>query len=56
MADFAQRVMAASKTYRGLFINVDITNGLIDEKWPETDLEQIYRILRGVKEPHDVND
>ncbi len=46
MTDYTRRVIAASKTYRGLFINVDITNGLIDETWPETDLEQIYRILR----------
>ncbi len=45
MTDYAQRVIAASKTYRGLFINVDITNGLIDETWPETDLEQVYRIM-----------
>ncbi len=45
MADFVRRVMAAAKTYRGLFINVDITNGLVDETWPETDLEEIYRLI-----------
>ena len=45
MADFVRRVMSAAKTYRGLFINVDITNGLVDETWPETDLEEIYRLI-----------
>ncbi|MBL8166239.1 MAG: hypothetical protein JNJ61_29920 [Anaerolineae bacterium] len=45
MADYVARVKAASKTYRGLFINVDITNGLLDESWPETDLEQIYALV-----------
>lgn len=45
MSDFVRRVKAAAKTYRGLFINVDITNGLVDENWPETDLEEIYRLI-----------
>jgi Uroporphyrinogen decarboxylase (URO-D) len=47
MADYVRRVMNACQTYRGLFINVDITNGLIDDSWPETDLEQIYRLFEG---------
>ncbi|MCK6576880.1 MAG: hypothetical protein L6Q98_02115 [Anaerolineae bacterium] len=47
MADFVRRVKAASRTYRGLFINVDITNGLIDEAWQETDLLEIYALFRG---------
>ncbi|MBL8133442.1 MAG: hypothetical protein JNL42_16395 [Anaerolineae bacterium] len=46
MADFVRRVKAASRTYRGLFINVDITNGLIDETWQETDLLEIYDLFR----------
>ncbi len=45
MADYVRRVKAASKTYRGLFINVDITNGLIDDDWHETDLHEIYRLF-----------
>jgi len=45
MSDFVRRVKAAAKTYRGLFINVDITNGLVDENWPETDLEEIYDLI-----------
>lgn len=45
MADYVRRVMAAAKTYRGLFINVDITNGLVDETWPEVDLDEIYALL-----------
>jgi hypothetical protein len=56
MADFVRRVMSASKTYRGLFINVDITNGLLDSTWPETDLELIYSILQGQKEARRVPD
>lgn len=47
MADFVRQVLAARKTNRGLFIHVDITNGLIDETWPETDLDEIYRLLEG---------
>jgi hypothetical protein len=29
----------------GVFIHVDITNGLVDENWPETDLEEIALLL-----------
>jgi hypothetical protein len=49
MADYVARILRARTTYRGLFINVDITNGLIDDSWPETDLEQICEIL-GVRD------
>jgi hypothetical protein len=45
MADYVRRVRNASRTYRGLFINVDITNGLIDDSWQETDLEEIYNLF-----------
>jgi hypothetical protein len=45
MGDFVRRVKAASRTYRGLFIHVDITNGLIDDTWPETDLAEIYDLF-----------
>ncbi len=45
MRDFVARVKTTAKTYRGLFINVDITNGLVDENWPETDLEEIYDLI-----------
>jgi uroporphyrinogen-III decarboxylase len=50
MADYVAEIMRAKTTNRGLFINVDITNGLVDETWPETDLEEIYRLL-GSSEP-----
>jgi hypothetical protein len=46
MPDYVRRVIAASKTYRGLFVNVDITNGLIDENWPEVDLDEIYSLFQ----------
>lgn len=45
MADYVRKLMRAKKTSRGLFINVDITNGLIDDSWPETDLDEIYSFL-----------
>jgi hypothetical protein len=43
--DYVHKILRAKKTNRGLFINVDITNGLIDESWPETDLDEIYTLL-----------
>ena len=45
MPDFVRRVLDAAPTPRGLFIHVDITNGLVDDAWPETDLDEIYRLL-----------
>jgi hypothetical protein len=45
MADFVRKVVAAAPTPRGLFIHVDITNGLVGADWPETDLDEIYAIL-----------
>ncbi len=45
MADFVGKVIAAAPTPRGLFIHVDITNGLVDASWPETDLDEITALL-----------
>lgn len=45
MVDFVKRILAQRKTNRGLFVNVDVTNGLIDEDWPITDFEEIYRLF-----------
>jgi hypothetical protein len=45
MADFVRRVVAAAPTPRGLFIHIDITNGLVGPDWPETDLDEIGAIL-----------
>jgi uroporphyrinogen-III decarboxylase len=47
MADYVAKLMGTKKTNRGLFVNVDITNGLIDDNWPETDLDEIYRLIIG---------
>lgn len=46
MAGYVRQILAARTTNRGLFIHVDITNGLIDETWPETDLAEIYALMR----------
>jgi hypothetical protein len=45
MADYVRKVLAAARTPRGLFIHVDITNGLVDGAWLETDLDEIYALL-----------
>jgi len=45
MADFVRKVVAAAPTPRGLFVHVDITNGLTGPDWPETDLDEIGEIL-----------
>ena len=45
MADFVRKIVAAAPTPRGLFIHVDITNGLVGRDWPETDLDEISAIL-----------
>lgn len=45
MADYVRRILAKRTTNRGLFINVDVTNGLIDDQWPATDLEEIYHLI-----------
>jgi hypothetical protein len=43
--DYVERILKTRKNNCGLFINVDVTNGLIDEHWPETDLDEIYKLL-----------
>jgi hypothetical protein len=48
MADFVTHILQARKTYAGLYINVDITNGLVGDDWPETDLEEVYRLVGAV--------
>jgi Uroporphyrinogen decarboxylase (URO-D) len=45
MADYVRQILAARKTNRGLFIHVDVTNGILDDTWPETDLDEIYRLI-----------
>ena len=45
MADYVRKIVAAAPTPRGLFIHVDITNGLVGPYWPETDLDEIGAIL-----------
>lgn len=47
MADYVRQVLAARRTNRGLFIHVDVTNGIIDDDWPETDLHEIYSLILG---------
>lgn len=45
MADFVRKIVAAAPTPRGLFIHIDITNGLTGPDWPETDLDEISAII-----------
>jgi hypothetical protein len=45
MADFVRRVRRAASTNRGLFIHVDITNGIPGDDWPVSDVGEIYRLL-----------
>ena len=47
MADYVRKIRAAATTNRGLFIHVDVTNGLLDDSWPETDLDEIYALIEG---------
>jgi len=45
MADYVRQIMSARKTNRGLFIHVDVTNGILDDSWPITDLDEIYSLI-----------
>jgi hypothetical protein len=45
MGDYVRKILGAARTPRGLFVHVDITNGLVDGSWPETDLEEIYALF-----------
>lgn len=47
MADYISRILAARRTNRGLFIHVDVTNGILDDDWLETDLQQVYSLILG---------
>jgi hypothetical protein len=49
MADYVTSILKAKKTNRGLFIHIDITNGLVDESWPETNIDEIYGLLNATK-------
>jgi uroporphyrinogen-III decarboxylase len=46
MTDYVQKILQAARTNCGLFLNIDVTNGVLDENWPETDLDQIYQQLK----------
>ncbi len=45
MPEFISRIRKAYPSNRGLFVHVDITNGIPGELWPVTDLNEIYRLL-----------
>ena len=47
MADYVSKILSARRTNRGLFIHVDVTNGILDNDWPETDLSEIYTLILG---------
>ncbi len=50
MKDYVGRILQTARTFRGLFINVDITNGIVDTTWPETDMEEIARMITSLPE------
>lgn len=45
MADYVRFIQAHKTTNRGLFIHVDVTNGILGPDWPPTDLHEIYALL-----------
>jgi hypothetical protein len=45
MVDFVSRIRKAYPSNRGLFVHVDITNGIPGDRWPVTDLAEVYRLL-----------
>lgn len=45
MTDYVRTILAARTTNRGLFIHVDVTNGLLDESWSATDPAEIFELL-----------
>ena len=45
MPEFISRIRNAYPSNRGLFIHVDITNGIPGDEWPVTDLSEVYRLL-----------
>jgi len=48
MKEYVARILHTARTFRGLFINVDVTNGIVDETWPETDMEEIAQMITSV--------
>lgn len=50
MRDYVARILRAAPTYRGLFVNVDVTNGILEETWPETDIAEIEEMI--IRCPH----
>lgn len=45
MREFVSRIRQIYPENRGLFVHVDITNGIPGEAWPVTHLDEIYRLL-----------
>ncbi|NOQ97703.1 MAG: hypothetical protein GQ561_06025 [Calditrichae bacterium] len=49
MSDFVKSILHARKTNKGLFINVDVTNGITGEDWGITDLSEITHLIMNSK-------
>ena len=47
MANFVRHVQQNKVTNRGLFIHVDVTNGILGPDWPPTDLAEILAMIHG---------
>lgn len=46
MADYVRRIQEWKATNCGLFIQVDVTNGILGPDWPPTDLDEILCLLK----------
>jgi hypothetical protein len=45
MTEFIARIRRAYPSNKGLFVHVDITNGIPGEGWPVTHLDEVYSLL-----------
>ncbi|MEW6073225.1 MAG: uroporphyrinogen decarboxylase family protein [Planctomycetota bacterium] len=47
IADYVRSILAQKRTNRGLFIQVDITNGIPGDDWVGTTLDEVYALVGG---------
>jgi hypothetical protein len=47
MAEFVRHIQKHKSTNGGLFIHVDVTNGILGPDWPPTDIVEICDLIHG---------